>query len=100
MRSAYSRHIGDPDWEEDIRRLASLSREFAELWARHEVADAEPRAVTYRHPRAGMLSLTVSELDVPVMPDARIVVYTPRDEDTRARMPLTRRTATPAPVAG
>jgi len=47
-----------------------------------------------------MLSLTVSELDVPVMPDARIVVYTPRDEDTRTRMPLTRRTATPAPVAG
>ena len=34
LRSAYSRHIGDPDWEEDLRRLASLSREFAELWAR------------------------------------------------------------------
>jgi hypothetical protein len=37
---------------------------------------------------------------VPLMPDARVVVYTPRDEDTRARMPLTRRTAAPAPVAG
>jgi hypothetical protein len=92
MRSAYSRHIGDPDWEEDIRRLASLSREFAELWARHEVADAEPRVLTYRHPRAGTLTLAVSELDVPNVPDARIVVYTPRDDDTRARMPLTRRT--------
>ena len=90
LRSAYSRHIGDPDWEEDIRRLASLSREFAELWARHEVADAEPRAVTYRHPRAGTLSLTVSELNVPDMPDMRIVIYTPRDDDTRARMPMTR----------
>ena len=99
LRSAYSRHIGDPDWEEDIRRLASLSREFAELWARHEVADSEPRAVTYLHPRAGTLSLAVSELEVPGLPDARIVVYTPRDEDTRARMPLTRRTAIPAPVA-
>src|SRR5271166_3277679 len=83
MRSAYSRHIGDPDWEEDIRRLASLSREL-----------------TYRHRRAGTLRLSVSELDVPDLPDARIVVYTPRDDDTRARMPLTRRTATPAPVAG
>ena len=39
LRSDYSRHIGDPDWEEDIRRLASLSREFAELWERHEVAE-------------------------------------------------------------
>lgn len=96
LRSAYSRHIGDQDWEEDIRRLSSLSREFADLWARHEVADPEPRVLTYQHPRAGSLSLAISELEVPYMPEARIVVYTPRDDDTRARMPLTRRTVTPA----
>jgi hypothetical protein len=100
MRSAYSRHIGDPDWEEDIRRLASLSREFADLWARHEVADPEPRTLTYLHPLAGALHLAVSELQVPDMPDARIVVYTPRDDPTRERMPLTRRTRAAAPVVG
>ncbi len=98
LRSAYGLHVGDPDWEEDIRRLASMSREFAELWARHEVADAEPRALTYLHPRAGSLTLTVSELDVPDMPEARIVVYTPRDDDTRARLPLTRGTPATAQV--
>ena len=64
------------------------------------MADAEPRTLTYLHAQAGTLSLAVSELDVPAMPDARIVVYTPRDADTRARMPLTRRIATPASVAG
>jgi transcriptional regulator with XRE-family HTH domain len=95
LRSAYSRHIGDQDWEEDIRRLASLSREFAELWERHEVAEPEPRVFTYLHPRAGSLSLAVSELDVPDMPEARILVYTPRDDETRARLPLTRRTSAP-----
>ena len=100
MRSAYSRHIGDPDWEEDIRRLASLSREFADLWARHEVADPEPRTLTYRHPRAGTLCLAVSELQVPARPEARIVVYTPQDDQTREKMPLTRRAAHAAPVAG
>ena len=105
LRSAYSRHVGDPDWDEDIRRLASLSREFADLWARHEVAECEPRTLTYQHPRAGVLSLTVSELDVPLLPGARIVVYTPRDADTRSRLPLTRRDAAPVipaegPVAG
>ncbi len=92
LRSAYSRYLGDQDWEEDIRRLASLSREFAELWARHEVADPEPRRLTYLHPDAGVLSLAVSELNVPDMPDARIMVYTPHDDETRAKMPLTRRT--------
>ena len=100
MRSAYSRHIGDPDWEEDIRRLASLSREFADLWARHEVADPEPRTLTYLHPQAGTLCLAVSELQVPAMPEARIVVYTPQDDQTREKMPLTRRAAPAAPVAG
>jgi transcriptional regulator with XRE-family HTH domain len=96
LRSAYSLHVGDPDWEEDIRRLASLSREFADLWSRHEVADCEPRTLTYLHPQAGPLSLAVSELELPLMPGARVVVYTPRDEDTRSRMPLTRRAAAPA----
>jgi len=91
LRSAYGRHVGNPDWEEDIRRLASLSREFAELWARHEVADSQPRTVSYLHPRAGMLRLAASELDVPALPEARIVVYSPLDEETRSRMPLTRR---------
>ena len=98
LRAAYGRHIGDPDWEEDIRRLASMSREFAEIWARHEVAEAEPRTLTYLHPRAGTLSLAISELNLPDMPEARIVVYTPRDDDTRAKMPLTRRVPAPAPA--
>jgi SAM-dependent methyltransferase len=94
LRAAYARHIGDPEWEEDIRRLASMSREFAELWARHEVAEVEPRTLTYLHPRAGTLSLAVSELNLPDLSEARIVVYTPRDDETRARMPLTRMTPT------
>jgi hypothetical protein len=42
----------------------------------------------------------VSELQVPDMPEARIVVYTPRDDPTRERMPLTRRTRAAAPIVG
>lgn len=100
LRSAYGRHVGDPDWEEDIRRLACMSREFADLWARHDVADPEPRTLTYLHPQAGVLRLAASELDVPDLPEARIVVYTPRDEETRARLPLTRRAPASAHVIG
>ncbi len=100
LRAAYGSHVGDPDWEEDIRRLASLSREFAGLWARHEVAEAEPRMLTYLHPRAGTLRLVTSELNLPELPETRIVVYTPHDEDTRAKLPLTRRDPDTAHVAG
>lgn len=98
LRSGYSGHIGDRDWEEDIRRLAGLSREFTELWARHEVADPEPRVITYLHREAGPLRLAISELSVPDLPEARIVVYTPCDDDTRAKMPLTRRSGSAASV--
>jgi len=91
MRAAYARHVGDPDWEEDIRRLCGLSREFADLWARHEVAGPEPRVRTFVHPEAGALTFTATELAVPVMPEARLTVYTPSDDRTRAGLPLTRR---------
>ncbi len=91
LRAAYARHVGDPDWEEDIRRLSSLSEEFAGLWARHEVADPEPRIRTFIHPKAGPVTFAVTELEFPMLPEARLTVYTPADEQTRARLPLTRR---------
>ena len=52
------------------------------------------------HPQAGPLSLAISELDLPGMPEAHIVVYTPRDDDTRAKMPLTRRNPATAQLLG
>jgi transcriptional regulator with XRE-family HTH domain len=102
MRAAYAKHVGDQDWEEDIRRLCGLSREFADLWARHEVADAEPRIRTFIHPCGGPLTFTVTELQVAAMADARLIVYTPADDQTRAGLPLTRRPVTSGspPVLG
>jgi transcriptional regulator with XRE-family HTH domain len=90
FRAAYARHVGDPDWEEDIRRLTSVSSEFAELWALHEVAEFQPRIRTLLHPHAGPLTLTTNELQVPATPEARLVVYTPVDDETRKRLPQTR----------
>jgi transcriptional regulator with XRE-family HTH domain len=90
FRAAYARHVGDPDWEEDIRRLSGLSSEFAELWALHEVAEFQPRVRTFIHPQAGPLTFTMSELQVPAVPEARLVVYTPAEDETRKRLSLTR----------
>ncbi|HVT69773.1 MAG TPA: helix-turn-helix transcriptional regulator [Trebonia sp.] len=90
LRAAYARHVGDPDWEEDIRRLSALSTEFAQLWARHEVAEYEPRVPTFIHPDVGPLTFTTSELQVPATPEARLVVYTPADDETRKLLPRTR----------
>ena len=91
LRAAYAGHVGDPDWEEDIRRLCGLSPEFDDLWARHEVADAQPRVRTFIHQAAGPVTFTVTELEIPMLPAARITVYTPADADSRRLLPLTRR---------
>jgi hypothetical protein len=90
LRSAYARYVGDPDWEEDIRRLSNLSSEFARLWALHEVVEPEMRTRTYAHPAAGPLTFTVAELGIPEWTSARIVVYTPADDQSRQRLPLSR----------
>ena len=95
LRAAYAQHIGEPEWEEDIRRLASLSPEFAGLWARHEVAAPAARTLRFRHSQAGPMTFTRTELDVSVMADLRIAVYSPMDDDTRGRLPQTRRDKRP-----
>jgi transcriptional regulator with XRE-family HTH domain len=91
LRATHAQHIGEPEWDEDIRRLAGLSQEFAELWARHEVAGPAPRTLRFRHPEAGLMTLTRTELDVAAVPDLRIATYSPVDDETRGRLPLTRR---------
>jgi len=90
LRAAYARHVGEPDWEEDIRRLTGLSSEFAELWSLHEVAEFQPRVRMFIDPRAGELTFTTSELQVPASQEARLIVYTPADDETRKRLLLTR----------
>jgi transcriptional regulator with XRE-family HTH domain len=91
LRAAYARHIGDPEWAENIRRLAALSPEFAGIWERHEVAGPAERTLRFRHPAAGLMTFTRTEYEVSAQPGLRISVYSPQDADTAARLPLTRR---------
>ena len=37
------------------------------------------------------LTFTATELEIPALPEALLTVYTPADEQTRSRLPLTRR---------
>jgi transcriptional regulator with XRE-family HTH domain len=91
LRASFAQHLNEPAWTSFIRRLSAASPEFAELWARHEVASPASHVKHFMHPRAGLLRLLSTSLAVADMPEARIVVYTPADEETRGRLPLTRR---------
>jgi transcriptional regulator with XRE-family HTH domain len=91
LRASFGQHLKEPAWIEFIEKLSARSPEFAELWARQEVASPGSRTKHFLHPRAGLLRLRSTSLAVADMPEARIVVYTPVDQETRERLPLTRR---------
>jgi transcriptional regulator with XRE-family HTH domain len=94
LRASFGQHLGEPAWTGFIQQLSAASPEFARLWTRHEVASPGSRTKHFLHPEAGLLRLRSTSLAVADMPEARIVVYTPIDDETRERLPLTRRRAT------
>jgi transcriptional regulator with XRE-family HTH domain len=92
LRTEYARNIGNPEWEDNIAQLSAISPEFTELWARHEVAEPEPRTRRFAHPHAGILNFVSNELVVSATPGTRMQVYTPLDDETWERLPRTRHT--------
>ncbi|MFD3531597.1 helix-turn-helix transcriptional regulator [Streptomyces sp. NPDC058664] len=83
LRGGYGRHVGEPAWEEFVRRLAEASPEFARLWRSGDVVPPGTRVKTFRHERVGEVRLTSVSLSVNGMPECRIVTYTPNDEESR-----------------
>ena len=86
LRSGYGRHVGEPYWEDFIRDLIEASPEFARLWAQQDVAMHSTRLKVFRHSAVGQLRMGATNLSALGMPEARIVVYTPQDDESRERM--------------
>jgi hypothetical protein len=55
-----------------------VSPEFAELWARHEVAVPGQAVKAVRHPEAGELVFDMTTLTVTDHPDWHVELYNPR----------------------
>jgi hypothetical protein len=77
----------DPDFTAVVNRLLGVSPEFAELWARHDVAPDGIVGKVFAHPRAGRLDFEVTRLRVPGRPDLTITLDNPvAGTDTAARI--------------
>lgn len=88
LRAAYGPHAGEPAWDGFIRKLSAASPLFARLWESGDVAEPGRRVKCFRHPAVGELRLTSVSLSIHGMPECRIVVYTPDDEETARRTAL------------
>ncbi|MDJ0340166.1 helix-turn-helix transcriptional regulator [Streptomyces sp. H10-C2] len=86
LRASYGRHVGEPAWESFIARLIHESPEFAQMWARGDVASPGSRLKLFRHASVGLLSLTLVSLAIDGMAEHRMIVYTPGDEESRAQI--------------
>jgi transcriptional regulator with XRE-family HTH domain len=83
LRAGYGRHVGDPAWTHFIRRLEALSPAFATAWAAHDVAQPASYIKAFRHPGAGRITTTSTAFTVQAVSGARMVVYTPSDDESR-----------------
>jgi transcriptional regulator with XRE-family HTH domain len=86
LRAAYGRHVGDPVWTHFIRRLEALSPAFTAAWAAHEVAQPASHTKNFRHPGVGRITTTSTGFAVNAVAGARMVIYTPDDEQSKAAL--------------
>ncbi|MFM9442003.1 helix-turn-helix transcriptional regulator [Streptomyces acidiscabies] len=85
MRSAYGLHAGEPAWETFVTRLSEASPLFARLWKSGDVVEPGRRVKVFRNCGVGELRMTSMSLSIDGMPECRIVVYTPSDEESADR---------------
>ncbi|MCX5201302.1 helix-turn-helix transcriptional regulator [Streptomyces sp. NBC_00237] len=78
FRSACSECPDDEGFREIVAEAKELSSEFAELWARRDIAPGGQTFKDLLHPLVGELNMESTQLRVPARPDLTIVLHTPR----------------------
>jgi transcriptional regulator with XRE-family HTH domain len=86
FRAIFGRHIAETAWTSFVSRLQEASPEFAAMWAMHDVASPARRVKVFIQNLGEPLHTTAMSLAITAVPEARIVVYTPVDDENRARM--------------
>jgi transcriptional regulator with XRE-family HTH domain len=85
-RAAMAEHLDDPSWRSLVERLLAASPDFAARWERHDVRRMESSRKRVRHPELGVLLLDYTNLWLDPSLGARVVTFTPADDDTAARL--------------
>ncbi|MET8768013.1 helix-turn-helix transcriptional regulator [Streptomyces sp. NPDC004658] len=85
LRAALAGHLGEPAWKMLLKRLHE-SPAFRANWQRYEVVDTRSKTKEFLNPYVGHLSLEHTDLWLAPEIGARMVTYTPRNEETRQRL--------------
>ncbi|MEU6771367.1 helix-turn-helix transcriptional regulator [Streptomyces sp. NPDC046759] len=86
LRASMAGHLGEPAWKMLLKRLETESPTFRENWERYEVVGNRNKTKEFLHPRVGHLKLEHTDLWLGPEAGARMVTYTPFDEQSRERL--------------
>ncbi len=67
----------DPEFDRIASDLVQVSPEFAELWARHDVAEHQTAVKAVDHPDVGVMVFEATLLPVPEHPGHHLVLHNP-----------------------
>jgi transcriptional regulator with XRE-family HTH domain len=85
-RATMAEHIDDPAWQALVDRLHRASPEFTALWERHDIGRLTGNAKDLLHPTAGVFRFVYTNLWLDHRPNSRMVVLTPSDDETSAKL--------------
>ena len=88
LRATVGRRGDEPDVTEFVRDLLAASREFAELWAEHDVAVRRADAKRMIHPEVGLLDLLCEHLTSDVDGSTLVVLHPRPGTDCRDKLEL------------
>lgn len=86
LRASMAGHLTEPAWKMLVKRLTAESPEFRANWERYEVVDPRTRTKQFLNPYVGFLSLDHTDLWLTRETGARLVTYTPTDDESRERL--------------
>lgn len=80
LRSAYAKHLRDPEWMRFIEDLCGRSPQFAALWERNDVAAPPVRNRVIRNVATGDVEMIQTSMSLPSIAGAWVQIFTPADE--------------------
>ncbi|MEV5876137.1 helix-turn-helix transcriptional regulator [Streptomyces sp. NPDC052101] len=86
LRASLAGHLGEPAWKMLVKRLEAASPKFRENWERYEVVGTRSKTKEFRNAHVGRLTVEHTDLWLGPDPGARMVTYTPADEESRERL--------------
>ncbi|WP_328396971.1 helix-turn-helix transcriptional regulator [Nocardia sp. NBC_00416] len=87
FRADSARYPDDPEFDRIATDLATVSPEFAELWARHDAAEHTSAVKAVDHPEAGLLQFEATLFPLPEHPGHHLILHNPRPgTDTAQRL--------------